>query len=52
MKTYEVVVYDELCAQGIHMLTVRAKTRDQVIHIVESIADHEYEIIEIEELVS
>ena len=49
MNTYEVVVYDEVCG-GVDKLTVKAKTIDKVIYIVESNSKHEYEIIEIEKV--
>lgn len=47
MAYYEVAVFDELNG-GADTLTIRASSIDQVIHIVESNANHEYEIIEIE----
>lgn len=47
MHTYSVTVYDEL-GGGVDVLTVRAKTIDSVIYIVESNPKHEYEIVEIE----
>ena len=46
-NTYEVAVYDELHG-GSDTLTIKAKTVDQVVYIVESNPKHEYEIIEIE----
>ncbi len=45
--TYKVTVYDEVNG-GMDVLTVMAKTIDQVIYIVESNPNHEYEIVEIE----
>ena len=47
MAHYEVAVFDELNG-GTDTLTIHASSIDQVIHIVESNADHEYEIIEID----
>lgn len=49
MTTFEVTVYDELDG-GIDKLTVKAKTVDQVIYVVESNPKHEYEIIDIERI--
>lgn len=46
-NTYSVTVYDELHG-GSDTLTIKAKTIDQVVYIVESDPKHEYEIIEIE----
>tara|TARA_R110002124_G_scaffold284462_1_gene461779 strand:- start:816 stop:980 length:165 start_codon:yes stop_codon:yes gene_type:complete len=47
MTHFEVTVYDELDG-GTDTLTIQAKTIDQVIDVVESNPNHEYEIIEIE----
>lgn len=44
---YSVTVYDELNG-GVDVLTIYAKSFDQVIHKVESDPNHEYEIIDIE----
>lgn len=44
---YSVTVYDELNG-GVDVLTIYAKTFEQVIHKVESDSNHEYEIIDIE----
>lgn len=44
---YSVTVYDELNG-GVDVLTVYAKTFEQVIYMVESDPKHEYEIIDIE----
>lgn len=44
---YSVTVYDELNG-GVDVLTIYAKTYDQVVDKVESDPNHEYEIIEIE----
>ena len=49
MTTFEVTVYDEL-GGGTDTLTIQAKTIDQVIYVVESNPNHEYEIIEIERI--
>jgi hypothetical protein len=49
MTTFEVTVYDEL-GGGTDTLTIQAKTIDQVIDVVESNPNHEYEIIEIERI--
>ena len=46
-NTYAVTVYDELNG-GSDLLTIEAKTIDQVVYMVESNPKHEYEIIEIE----
>lgn len=46
-NTYIVTVYDELPG-GSDTLTIKAKTIEQVVYIVESNPKHEYEIIEIE----
>tara|TARA_R110001632_G_scaffold158790_1_gene276946 strand:+ start:218 stop:370 length:153 start_codon:yes stop_codon:yes gene_type:complete len=46
-NTYTVTVYDELHG-GSDTLTIKAKTIEQVVYIVESNPKHEYEIIEIE----
>jgi len=44
---YSVTVYDELHG-GVDVLTVYAKTIEQVVYKVESDPNHEYEIIDIE----
>jgi hypothetical protein len=49
MTSFEVTVYDELNGST-DTLTIQAKTIDQVIDVVESNPNHEYEIIEIERI--